>query len=236
MINKSPQHQKNLILPPGQGYLLRKSDDTYKSFIVHTTNGAAGSKSENELRFLATSRLVSAHYLIGKTGEIFQVLDPESYIAWHTGATASPETANRASIGVEVHFTPAEIDWNVELWIGLTRLARIYQHLEILTHREIAIPKGRKIDPSGVTDAQFSAWKKSLNEPLLTARLKVNSNVRSSPYLQDNIVRTYQKNKVVLVQKNPVLGDTVYNNGQVWYYCNWLGYIHSSLIELGGEV
>jgi N-acetyl-anhydromuramyl-L-alanine amidase AmpD len=223
------------VLKPNQGYHLRPSNVPYKSFIVHTTNGAPNSKTENELRFLVTSPAVSAHYLVGKKGEIYQILDPEKYIAWHAGAVATAEQSNTASIGVEVHFTPAEIDWTAEMWVGLTRLARMYNHLNILTHREIAVPKGRKIDPSGVTDAQFVSWKTSLHKSYKIAKTLNNLNVRKTPLFENNIIRTYPMNRSVVVDSTPVEG-AVYNNSNLWYYCNWLGYVHSSLLELGGDV
>lgn len=163
------------------------------------------------------------------------MLDPEKFIAWHAGAVSSANHSNTASIGVEVHFTPAEIDWNASMWAGLTRLARMYAHLDILTHREIAIPKGRKIDPSGVTDAQFVSWKKSLNRSYRFASTLYNVNVRKSPTIEQNIIRTYPVNRQLIVDSVPVEGE-VYNNNNLWYYCNWLGYVHSSLLELGGDV
>ncbi len=178
---------------------------------------------------------MSAHYLIAKDGTIFQILDPDRYVAWHAGAVFNVDHGNEFSIGVEVHFTPAEIEWSSAMWAGLTRLARQYSHLAMLTHRGIAKPKGRKIDPSGVTDPQFSSWAVSLQQPHRFAVLGYNSNMRSSPKFENNIVQTLPKNKSVIVNAEPVKGD-VYRGNDLWYYCNWSGYIHSSLLEIGGEV
>ena len=223
------------MLQPGQGYSLRQGNNPYKTFVVHTTNGAQGSKSRAELNFLVKSVNVSAHFLIGKDGTIYQVLDPARYVAWHAGEVSKDIYNNYNSIGVEVHYTPRELYWTGEMLAGLTRLARIYASLERVTHRFIARPVGRKIDPSGMTDAQFHSWSKLINEPYRLASLKLNTNVRSVPRFGNNIVLVYPEKTSVVVSRDPVEGD-VYNGNNLWYYCNWVGYVHSSLVELRGEL
>lgn len=121
------------------------------------------------------------------------------------------------------------------MWAGLTRLSRMYANLEFVTHRAIARPVGRKIDPSGVTDAQFTNWRTSINDPHRLATLKVNTNLRSVPFFGNNIIQVLPQGTTVVVSAQPVPGS-VYNNNQMWYYCNWLGYVHASLIELGEPV
>jgi hypothetical protein len=222
-------------MSPGQGYSLRKSNDPYKSFVVHTTNGAPNSRSLAELSFLVKSPNVSAHYLVGKDGTIYQILAPENYVAWHAGEVSKDAYSNFSSIGVEVHFTPKEISWNGFMYAGLTRLARVYSNLEMVTHRFIARPAGRKIDPSGFTDAQFKQWSSNLNKEYRLAKLTVNCNVRSRAEFGNNIIGVYPKGSVVVVDKNPTEGAS-YNNNNLWYNANWAGYIHASLIELGETV
>jgi hypothetical protein len=202
---------------------------------VHTTNGAAGTTSSAELNFLVNSHAVSAHYLVGKDGVIYQILDPNHFVAWHAGEVFKSEHSNLYSIGVEVHFTPKEALWRGELWAGLTRLARVYPNLEFVTHRFIARPRGRKIDPSGVTDAQFNSWRTSFKSSYKLATLVVNTNLRLNPVFGNNIIQVLPKGQTVVVSAEPVVGS-VYNNNQMWYYCNWLGYVHSSLIEIRGDV
>jgi N-acetyl-anhydromuramyl-L-alanine amidase AmpD len=234
-INQDPRHQKNLKLKPGQGYSLRSGSEPYKSFVVHTTNGAAGTASSAELNFLVNSQNVSAHYLIGKDGVIYQILDPKYFVAWHAGEVSNSKYSNFYSIGVEVHFTPKEALWRGEMWAGLTRLARVYPELEFVTHRFIARPRGRKIDPSGVTDPQFTNWQTSFRNPHKLATLTVNTNLRAEPNFGNNIIQVLPKGLTVVVSAEPVTG-AVYNNNQMWYYCNWLGYVHASLIEIRGDV
>lgn len=204
--------------------------------MVHTTNGKAGTKFENEVKFLANSKNVSAHYIISKAGIIQQILDPAEYVAWHAGEVAKEQYSNLYAIGVEVHFSPAEIYWTGKMWGALTALSRVYANLDIVTHRLIAVPRGRKIDPSGVTDLQFTSWRRDYQKSHRYANLVANANVRQFPQITStNIIQVYPKNLEVVVNSIPVEGD-IYNNSNLWYYCNWFGYVHSSLLSLGGEV
>src|SRR3954471_16009699 len=66
----------------------------------HTTNATAA-------RALATltdpERMVSAHYLVGRDGVVYQLVD-ERYRAWHAGASrwGAETDINSASIGIEL--------------------------------------------------------------------------------------------------------------------------------------
>ena len=228
-------HQKNQVLRPGQGYSVRNGVASYKSFVVHTTNGVAGSNSQSELNYIVNSPNISAHYFIDKLGTIYQVLDPTRYVAWHTGEVSKDAYSNYYAVGVEMHFSPKELYWTGEMWAALTKLARCYSDLERVTHRYIARPVGRKIDPSGVIDSQFSKWSSLLQNPYISAKLRVNTNIRSLPQFGLNIVGVLPAQLTVVVGKNPVVGD-VYNGSNLWYYCNWLGFVHGSLLDLGGDI
>lgn len=202
---------------------------------MHTTNGNVGSKGSAELNYLVNSPNVSAHYFINKSGVIYQVLDPEKYVAWHAGEVSRDAYSNYYAIGVEMHFTPKELYWTGEMWHALTRLAQCYGGLTRVMHRQIARPIGRKIDPSGVIDDQFVNWSNQVNDTPILGRLRVNSNLRSSPKFDLNIVAVLPAKLTVALSQKPVAGD-VYNNSNLWYYCNWLGFVHASLIDFGGEL
>jgi N-acetylmuramoyl-L-alanine amidase len=178
---------------------------------------------------------VSAHFFISKIGNIYQVLDPGKYTAWHAGEVSKEAYSNTYAIGVEVHFTPKELYWSGYMWAGLTSLVRAYPGLELVTHRQIARPLGRKIDPSGVTDLQFVNWSKSVNEPHKLARLMANTNLRSVPRFGNNIVQVLPQKLTVVLSNEKVEGD-MYNGSNLWYYCNWTGYVHDSLVDIIGEV
>ncbi len=70
------------------------------SVIVHSTEGKQGQTFFSAATFLYNAAKVSAHYLIGRSGEIVQFLDPVTYSAWHAGPAEAP-FVNQRSIGIE---------------------------------------------------------------------------------------------------------------------------------------
>ncbi len=170
---------------PGFGYgTKRKSDGEWidqrrnpTGIIIHTTNGQIGSTFKGEAVFLRDNSLgrqgegVSAHYLIGKEGQIARIHE-DTRIVWHTGETLAGWN-NFHTIGIENHFTPGEV-WTTPMQTALTFLVR---HLmgqwdipreRVERHRFIALPPGRKVDPSSLTDSEFLDWRSSLS-PLTEA-------------------------------------------------------------------
>jgi N-acetylmuramoyl-L-alanine amidase len=102
---------------------------------------------------------VSCHYVIGKGGEIYRILG-EEYRAWHAGRTEMPdgrEWANDYSIGIEVVNANdgkdpyPDIQVEALVWLLKNILARRgIRRANVVTHAEIARPKGRKTDPKGL--------------------------------------------------------------------------------------
>lgn len=98
---------------------------------------------------------VSAHYVIARDGTITQMVD-ERRAAWHTGTCRWPGDAgptralNRESIGIELQNTGSE-DYPPEqkdaLRGLLADLRTRYPDAELVRHRDIAWPRGRKADP-----------------------------------------------------------------------------------------
>jgi len=117
--------------------------------IHHTTSGS----TEAGLRSLTDPlRKVSAHYLIGRDGTLYQLVD-ERRRAWHAGASAwgSHGDINSASIGIELDndgeepFPEPQIDALLALLDDLrTRYA--IPAANVLGHADVA--PGRKADPS----------------------------------------------------------------------------------------
>lgn len=143
------------------GYSGERDLNSIYTIVVHTTGGNKGSLFENERNFLLHSRRVSAHFLIGKRGEIAQIL-PVRFIAWHTGPVNDAVYGNRHSIGIECHLTHGE-QWTNEMRYTLSLVTAflvksIPSIKYIKTHREIAVPKGRKTDPLGFSDEDFNRW------------------------------------------------------------------------------
>ena len=118
--------------------------------------------SNNTAADLATLRSpaaeVSAHYLIGRDGKIYQLVKDERR-AWHAGEAAirgdrSPDVNSR-SIGIEITnagdgktpFTPKQYKALEKLVPYLMKKHRIPMN-NLLGHKDVAIPAGRKSDPA----------------------------------------------------------------------------------------
>lgn len=180
---------------------------------------------------------VSAHYLVGKNGDIVQMLDPTGYMAWHTGKTKDiTKYGNPHAIGVEVHFSPSEGIWTGEMWDAITELARKYIELEKVTHRGIATPPGRKIDPSGITDEGFSYWKTNFLRSYSIYKANTRLNIRQQPTKASKVITTIDTN-VTLFSFNGdiVFGDEIEGNNR-WRYVNCLGYVYEPLLTRSKSV
>lgn len=201
-----------LIAGKRRGYQQRSSRlSKYRSITIHTTNAPhAGTTFHQEATYLVHANDVSAHYLIGKDGRIVRILDPVLYIAWHTGNTRATLYSNPYAIGIEMHHTPAEghittqqftaLDWLVRQLLSGFAIEPRY----VETHRYVATPAGRKIDPSGFPDVEFYAWRETLSKPIIIDRVYrvINPrgvNVRQSPQINDhNIAGTLKYNDVFI--------------------------------------
>jgi len=231
MIIIKEEYQKNKHLKPNEGYSLRNKSIEYKTLVIHTTNGRANSSIEAERNFLIMSKDVSAHYLVSKTGDTFQLLDPKEYMAWHTGKTFTPDTANPSAIGVEVHFSPLEGFWNGLMWEEITKLANFNPKLSPVMHRQIAAPAGRKIDPSGVTDAGFAHWKKMRFLPYTMYYTTSRANIRQSATRYSKVVVTLEANTPVMSFDGDIFFGENINGISRWRYAVGLGYIFEPLLK-----
>lgn len=158
--------RKDTRLPPGKGWGgVRPGGILPTSIVIHTTDNSHATAFDGEAAFLRDSPDVSAHFLVGKIGQIAQILPPELE-AWHAGV-AIPAYGNDFSIGIEAHVSVGE-QWTPTQRDALTWLVRLLldryhiqpQHVD--THRAIALPKGRKADPLAFPDAAFYAWRAQL--------------------------------------------------------------------------
>lgn len=231
MIIIKEEYQKNNHLKPNEGYSLRNKTIEYKTLVIHTTNGRANTSIEAERNFLIKSKDVSAHYLVSKAGETFQLLNPREYTAWHTGKTFTPDTANPSSIGVEVHFSPLEGFWNGLMWEEVTRLANAYPILNPLMHRQIAAPAGRKIDPSGVTDTAFTHWKKMRLLSYKIYYTTTRANIRQSATRDSAVITTLEENTPVMSFDADIFFGESIGGISRWRYAVGLGYIFEPLLR-----
>ena len=171
-------HRKDQKWPAGHGYgrnigtaknpvWVAERGRPVSKWVIHATHGNIGTLSVNEAKFLRDSPDVSCQDVIGKSGEVYEIL-PDDHAAWHAGVCLPGWGIE--SIGTEIHHAIGE-SYTSYQFETLTALGRqkIARHglteADIDTHRAIALPKGRKSDPHGWSDADFYAWRASLFTP-----------------------------------------------------------------------
>jgi N-acetyl-anhydromuramyl-L-alanine amidase AmpD len=181
---------KNKKMKEGDGFLLsrRRTTESY-GILMHSTNGNFGSEYESEVRFLYnTTRDVCAHFIIGKKGQITQLL-PVEMEAWHAGRVNDVYFANNNSIGIEQHFTPGE-DTNLPLLEEAAKelihyLMYTYPIYGVQMHRKVAIFEngslGRKPDPSFQTDIQFRYWLDTVYSTFIPKTIKKGAQLYTAP-------------------------------------------------------
>lgn len=199
---------KQTIYKVNIGYGPKRPLDTIRTIVVHTTGGRKGSLFEQEKNFLLYSRRVSAHFLVGKQGQIAEIL-PVEYTAWHAGSTIDDRTyGNSVSIGIECHLTYGE-KWTEEMKTALTDLCRNlvvkYPSIEyIVTHRFIA-PK-RKVDPIYWDDEDFNNWSKGVLDV-----------IRDVPIIGET-KNKIERNVELVKERNKVLDETTLREIVYHYY------------------
>jgi len=136
--------------------------------VLHFTDETSVQNSLKTLRTGNSEGPVSAHYLIGGDGHIYQLV-PDSLRAWHAGQGrwGSITDVNSASIGIELDndgqspFASAQITSLLHLLTDLTDRLRI-PRTQIIGHEDFA--PTRKNDPGPLfpwkqlADAGFGLW------------------------------------------------------------------------------
>jgi N-acetylmuramoyl-L-alanine amidase len=96
---------------------------------------------------------VSADFLVAKNGAIYK-LNPQltQYITWHAGESEwkGKQNCNNYSFGIEMEHRLDEswTDKQVKACAELCKwLRNRYGYMNIVSHADIARPRGRKIDP-----------------------------------------------------------------------------------------
>lgn len=173
----SETFRKDTIHEPGHGYgrnigtaanpkWVADRGINMSSEVIHTTNNPRpDTKPWSEATFLRDSPNVSCHDFIAKNGDVYVIL-PETMEAWHAGAALAAFT-NRYSFGTELHCSVGETPTQAQLdslaYRIRDRRARYgVVKARIDTHRAVALPKGRKSDPEGWSDADFYKWRDGL--------------------------------------------------------------------------
>ncbi|NCT68625.1 MAG: N-acetylmuramoyl-L-alanine amidase [Rhodanobacteraceae bacterium] len=144
--------------------------------VLHATEQDSVQRSLRTLRTHNRHGRVSAHYLIGRDGHLYQLV-ADSERAWHAGSGhwGSIEDVNSASLGIELDndgkaaFPPAQIDALLRLLEDLTTRLQI-PRTQVIAHADLA--PTRKHDPSALfpwqrlADAGFGLWPRGpLDDP-----------------------------------------------------------------------
>jgi N-acetylmuramoyl-L-alanine amidase len=125
---------------------------TINTVIIHSTfNNSGGAKYDIDLIIKQFSFYgVSSHYLIGRDGTIYQLVD-EKNIAYHAGNSKLPNGMsgiNNYSIGIEIVTSYVEAPVSIQMKSLLSLVKDIQSRHKIdyiLRHSDIA--PGRKTDP-----------------------------------------------------------------------------------------
>ncbi|WP_266160635.1 N-acetylmuramoyl-L-alanine amidase [Dyella silvatica] len=161
-----PAHNPMARWVPSPNYDLRRP----VLIVLHFTNQHSVQKSLTTLRTGNSGGPVSAHYLIGSEGDIYQLVADEQR-AWHAGPGrwGTITDVNSASIGIELDntgdepFAPAQISSLLRLLADLTERLRS-PRTQIIGHEDLA--PTRKNDPGPrfpwkqLADAGFGLWPK----------------------------------------------------------------------------
>lgn len=120
--------------------------------VIHHTEQDSVQQSLDTLRTRNSGGQVSAHYLVGKDGSLYQLV-PDSLRAWHAGSGrwGTISDVNSASIGIELDndgrspFPPGQIATLLRLLDDLCTRLRIPRD-QVIGHADLA--PTRKVDPS----------------------------------------------------------------------------------------
>ena len=99
-----------------------------------------------------------SQYGLGRDGTIYVIAAGLSY---HTGQTWKPEQSNSYAIGIEAEHDGSGVGWSENQMDSYVKLCRALidefglKSSDVLAHREIAKPKGRKPDPAGIDMTDF---------------------------------------------------------------------------------
>lgn len=136
--------------------------------VLHATEQHSAQQSLDTLRSANRHGRVSAHYLIGDDGRLYQLV-ADAHRAWHAGAGAwgTIGEVNSASIGIEIDnavgepYTQAQIDTLLRLLEDLTTRLGIPK-TQVIAHSDLA--PTRKRDPGALfpwqrlAEAGFGIW------------------------------------------------------------------------------
>ncbi len=211
--------------------------------VLHSTVGSAAAS----LSWLRSAHSkVSIHYLITKTGTIYQLV-PDHLSAWHAGKSRwrnrSATDIALGSIGIELENKNTGIDpYPLAQTTALLELSRSlvvkYAILSdmVVRHLDIAVPVGRKSDPAGFPWLHFMS---SLYVPQPTAyRVRVDTQIGATvrEHASARSERLMSIAAGTLIHGKPVSGETImlpgFGTSNQWLQLSNGGYVWFPLVEI----
>lgn len=141
------------------------------AIVVHSCEGRPdGNEQASSLPWLCNSKSgVSSNYYVTREGVIYCLVDDDKR-AQHAGISAlEGETdVNGISIGIELEhrkgdapYSKAQLD--ALTWLCETKMGAYHiPASRVVSHRAVALPKGRKSDPTDWPEAEFRIWASAL--------------------------------------------------------------------------
>jgi N-acetyl-anhydromuramyl-L-alanine amidase AmpD len=235
-------YRKDRLYHPGHGYGRRSQGQwlanrpgAVTSVVIHSTNGNRGSAFSAECAYLRDSSNVSCHDVISKQGTIGVILPPEAE-AWHAGACLA-WADNSRSYGIEIHHAIGEA-YTIPQMESLTwRVKQVIAEHGIIkeridTHRAVALPRGRKIDPSDWDDFDFYAWRERLYAApeMVYLTTTQDANVRQGPGRAFPVVEIMTAGTVAGYDPVPTVGESIGGNPNWAHRADQLGFVHTSIL------
>ncbi len=145
---------QNFVWVQSPNYGVRPKGTVVDTVVVHATAGSTARGAA--LHFFTPASQVSAHYIIGKDGSIYQCVSTFRR-AWHAGVSRDflgRGNVNNFSIGIElVNLDNGKDPYPKAQTNALLHLIEALEYrfpLKYVTsHAYIALPAGRKVDPNG---------------------------------------------------------------------------------------
>lgn len=185
------------------------------AIVLHDTGDATTKAQQIGSYFQNPEAEVSSHYTIGKDGAIVQSVE-DGNRAWHAGVSSfqGRDDVNDYSLGIEIcnsgsgsdPFTDAQYESTINLvaWMCKTYNLPVDR---ITGHRDIALPKGRKVDPADNFD--WDRVRKGVEAKLAGSTSASSSSSSAAPASSQSSGGTYTVKKGDSLSKiaRQVLGD-----------------------------
>ncbi len=129
-----------------------------RMIVLHGTAGEFNSA----LRWMSSPQSrVSAHFVVSRGGEVVQMV-PVGDVAWHAGRAYwhGERDINGISVGIEMENLPGQ-DWPDAQLVKVADICRVLMTRygisweEVVGHRDVAYPPGRKNDPQNFPWEKF---------------------------------------------------------------------------------